>query len=197
MLIDGEAMMAVEVATTRRKFTRAEYHRMAEVGILKPTDRVELIRGEIVEMSPPGRRHRAFVDNLTSLLTPALAGRAIVSVQNPVVLSNDTEPQPDLQILRRRPVPYKEREAFSEDTLLFIEVAETSLRYDRSTKLRLYAAAGIPEYWVVDCAAEAVEIHRAPHADGYRDVLRMTEADARVSPQAFPEIGLTLTDIFA
>jgi Uma2 family endonuclease len=137
------------------------------------------------------------VDNLTSLLTPALAGRAIVSVQNPVVLSNDTEPQPDLQILRRRPVPYKEREAFSEDTLLLIEVAETSLRYDRSTKLRLYAAAGIPEYWVVDCAAEAVEIHRAPHADGYRDVLRMTEADARVSPQAFPEIGLTLTDIFA
>jgi Uma2 family endonuclease len=120
-----------------------------------------------------------------------------VSVQNPVVLSNDTEPQPDLLILRRRPVPYKEREAFSEDTLLLIEVAETSLRYDRSTKLRLYAAAGIPEYWVVDCAAEAVEIHRAPHADGYRDVLRMTEADARVSPQAFPEIGLTLTDIFA
>ena len=141
---------------------------MAEVGILKPADRVELIRGEILEMSPAGRRHRAFVDNLNALLMPRLAGRAIASVQNSVVLSDDTEPQPDLQILRRGPIPYKEREAFSDDTLLLIEVAESSLRYDRSTKLRLYAEAAIPEYWIVDCVAEAVEIYRSPHAEGYR-----------------------------
>ena len=128
---------------------------------------------------------------------PRLAGRAIVSVQNPVVLSDDTEPQPDLQILRRRSVPYKEREAFSEDTLLLIEVAETSLRYDRLTKLRLYAEAGIPEYWIVDCAAEAVEIYRSPHPEGYRDVLRVTEAGATVTPQAFPDVTLTLAEIFA
>jgi Uma2 family endonuclease len=197
MLIDGEGGMAVESITARRRFTREEYHRMGDVGILKPTDRVELIRGEIVEMSPAGRRHRAFVDNLTDLLTPRLTGRALVSVQNPVVLSDDTEPQPDVQILRRRPVPYKEREAFSEDTLLLIEVAETSLRYDRSIKLRLYAEAGIPEYWIVDCAVEAVEIYRSPHAEGYRDVLRVTEAGAAVSPQAFPDVTLTLAQIFA
>ena len=189
--------MAVEVATARRKFTRAEYQRMGEVGILKPTDRVELIRGEIVEMSPAGRRHRAFVDNLTALLVPRLGERAIVSIQNPVVLSDDTEPQPDVQLLRRRAVPYKEREAFSEDTLLLIEVAETSLRYDRSTKLRLYAEAAIPEYWIVDCAAEAVEIHRSPHAEGYADVLRVTDANATVSPQAFSDVTLTLVQIFA
>ena len=128
MLVDGEGGMAVESVTARRKFTREEYHRMAEEGILKPTERVELIRGEIVEMSPAGRRHRAFVDNLNGLLTPRLAGPAIVSFQNPVVLPDDTEPQPDVQLLRRRPVPYKEREAFSEETLLLIEVAETSLR---------------------------------------------------------------------
>ena len=197
MLVDGEGGMAVEVATARRKFTREEYHRMGEVGILKPTDRVELIRGEIVEMSPAGRRHRAFVDNLNGLLTPRLAGRAIVSVQNSIVLSDDTEPQPDVQLLRRRAVPYKEREAFSEDTLLLIEVAESSLRYDRSTKLRLYAEAGIPEYWIVDCAAEAVEIHRSPRGEGYQDVLRVTEAGATVSPQAFPDVTLTLAQIFA
>lgn len=171
---------------------------MGEVGILKPTDRVELIRGEIVEMSPAGRRHRAFVDNLNSVWAPRLAGRAIVSVQNPVVLSEDTEPQPDLQILRRRPAtPYKEREAFAEDILLLIEVAETSLRYDRSTKLRLYAEAGIAEYWIVDCAAEAVEIHRSPHVEGYRDVLRVTDAGATISSQAFPDVTLTLAEIFA
>ena len=141
--------MAVESITARRRFTREEYHRMGEVGILKPTDRV------------------------------------------------DTEPQPDVQILRRRRVPYKEREACSEDTLLLIEVAETSLRYDRSIKLCLDAEAGIPEYWIVDCVAEAVEIYRSPHAEGYRDVLRVTEAGATVSPQAFPDVTLTLAQIFA
>jgi len=81
--------MAVEVAAARRRFTREEYHRMAEVGILKPTDRVELIRGEIVEMSPPGRRHIAFVINLTRLLVLRLGDRAVVSVQNPVALTED------------------------------------------------------------------------------------------------------------
>src|SRR5215813_14096287 len=162
--------MAVEVAAARRRFTREEYHRMAEVGILKPTDRVELIRGEIVEMSPPGRRHVAFVDNLTQLLVLRLAGRAIVSVQNPVVLTDDSEPQPDFTVRRIRPVPYKEREAHADDVLLLIEVADTSLAYDRSTKLRLYAEAEIPEYWVVDCNAEAIETYRDPGPEGYRDV---------------------------
>ena len=96
------ADMAVDIAGTRRLFTVEEYHRMAEVGILKPHDRVELIRGEIVEMSPIGRRHAAFVDNLTELLVTRLSGRAIVSVQYPVVVAADSEPQPDLKLLRRR-----------------------------------------------------------------------------------------------
>jgi Uma2 family endonuclease len=196
-LVDGEATMALEVAAARRRFTREEYHRMGEVGILRPTDRVELIRGEIVEMSPIGRRHAAFVDNLTQLLVTRLAGRAIVSVQNPVVLADDSEPQPDLKILRRRPISYKHRTADAEDTLLLIEVAETSLAYDRSTKLRLYAETGIPEYWVVDCVSESVEVHRTRQADGYRDVSRVTAADATVSPQAFPDVVVTLAEIFA
>ena len=197
MLSDGEESMAVEVETARRKFTRAEYYRMAEVGILRPTDRVELIRGEIVQMSPIGPRHGAFVDNLTQLLVTRLAGRAIVSVQNPVVISDDTEPQPDLKIIRRRSVPYKERHADAGDTLLLIEVAETSLRYDRSTKLRVYAEAGIPEYWIVDCASEAVEVHRTPRADDYRDVTRIVEAGATLAPIAFADVTLMLAEIFA
>ena len=188
--------MAVEVAAARRLFTREEYHRMGEVGILKPTDRVELIRGEIVTMSPIGRRHHAFVDNLNQLLVVRLAGRAIVSVQNPVVLAADTEPQPDLAVYRRRTVPYKEREAYAEDVLLLIEVAESSLAYDRSTKLRLYATAGIPEYWVVDCPAESIEVHRTPDAAGYRDVSRVA-GGATVTLQAFPDVALTLAEIFA
>ena len=188
--------MAVDVAATRRLFTREEYHRMAEVGILKPTDRVELIRGEIVEMSPIGRRHQAFVDNMTQLLTLRIAGRAIVSVQNPVVLADDTEPEPDFKILRRRSLPYKELEAHGEDALLIIEVAENSLSYDRSTKLRLYAEAGIPEYWVVDCATESIEVHRSPDAGGYRDATRLT-GSASASLLAFPDVRVTLAEIFA
>jgi Uma2 family endonuclease len=188
--------MAVETATARRRFTREEYHRMGEVGILKPTDRVELIRGEIVEMSPIGRRHYAFVNNLNQLLVVRLAGRAIVAVQGPIAFADDTEPEPDLAIIRRRPVPYKEREAFAEDALLLVEVAEISLAYDRSTKLRLYAAAGIPEYWVVNVVAESVEVYRTPDASGYRDVSRVAGVGT-VALQAFPDVTLTLAEIFA
>jgi Uma2 family endonuclease len=200
MLIDGTGRrggpMAVEAEAARRRFTRAEYQRMAEVGILKPDDRVELIRGEIVEMPRPGRRHVAFVDNLNLLLSLRLAGRAFVSVQNPVVLSEDTEPMPDLALRRRRAVSYKDREAFAEDVLPLIEVADTSLRYDRSTKLRLYAEAGIPEYWVVDCADEIVEVHRTPGPEGYRDVTRVA-GEGTVTVAAFPDVVLTAAEIFA
>jgi len=188
--------MAVEVAAARRLFTRQEYQRMVEVGILGEDDRVELIRGEIIQMTRPGRRHVAFVDNLTQLLVVRLAGRAIVSVQNPVVLADDTEPQPDLAIRRLRAVPYKDREAYAEDVLLLIEVADSSLAYDRSTKLRLYAAAGIPEYWVVDCADESIEVYRTPDTEGYRDVSRVAGV-ATVALHAFPDVALTTGEIFA
>ena len=188
--------MAVEMLAARRRFTRAEYHRMAEVGILREDDRVELIKGEIVEMSPIGRRHKAFVANLGQLLILRLAGRALVHVRGGVVLADDTEPEPDVAVLRRRAVPYKEREAHAEDALLVIEVAESSLAYDRSTKQRLYAEAGISEYWVVDCAAEAVEVHRDPGPEGYREVRRLTGPE-RLTLLAFADVQVTTAEIFA
>jgi hypothetical protein len=188
--------MAVEVAQTRRRFTRAEYHRMVEVGILGSRDRVELIKGEIVEMSPTGRRHNAFVGNLNQPLVMRLAGRAIVWVQSSIVLAEDTEPQPDLAVLRRGATSYKERDAWGEDALLVIEVAESSLAYDRSTKRRLYAAAGIPEYWVVDSAAETVEVYRGPGPEGYRETARVTGV-ATLTLQAFPDVQLSAAEIFA
>ena len=188
--------MAVEVAATRRRFTRAEYHRMAEVGILREDDRVELIRGEIVEMSPIGRRHKAFVGNLAKLLIVRLGDRATVWIQSSIVLSEDTEPEPDLAVLRRGAVPYKERDALAEDVLLLIEVADSSLAYDRSTKLRLYAEAGIPEYWLVDCNAEAIEVYRGPGPEGYRDVIRVA-GTATLTVHAFPDVEVTTTEIFA
>jgi len=127
-------------------------------------------------MSPPDRRHVAFVNNLTQLLVTRLAGRAIVSVQNPVALADDSEPQPDLAVVRRRAVPYEEAEIVTDDVLLLIEVAESSLACDRSTKLRLYAEAGVAEYRVVDGAAERIEVHRTAE---------------------FPDVTLTLAEVFA
>jgi Uma2 family endonuclease len=186
--------MAVEVATTRRRFTRAEYYRMAEAAILGEDDRVELIEGEIIQMSPIGGRHFAFVINLTHLLAVRLASHALVSVQSPVILTDDTEPQPDLAVLRRR--AYKERKAYADDVLLLIEVADTSLAYDRTTKLRLYAEAGIPEYWIVDCTSETVEIYRNPGPNGYRDVTRAS-GTATLTLQSFPDVELSPAEIFA
>jgi Uma2 family endonuclease len=188
--------MAVEVAATRRRFTRAEYHRMGEVGILGEDDRVELIRGEIVEMSPIGRRHRAFVGNLGQLMAVRFSGRAVVWTQNPIVLTDDSEPQPDIAVLRQRSVSYKDREADAADVFALIEVADSSLAYDRTTKMRLYAESGIPEYWVVDCTAETVEIHRTPGPEGYGDV-RLVTGSATITLQAFPDVALTTAEIFA
>jgi Uma2 family endonuclease len=188
--------MAVEVAATRRRFTRAEYYRMAEVGILGEHYRVELIKGEIIEMSPIGRRHKAFVGNLAKLLIVRLLDRATVWVQSSVALAEDTEPEPDLAVLRPGAVPYKERDAWAEDVLMLIEVADSSLAYDRSIKLRLYAEAGIPECWVVDCNAEAVEVYRGPGPEGYREVSRAA-GTATLALQAFPDVTLTTTEIFA
>jgi len=188
--------MAIEIAQTRRRFTRKDYHRMAEVGILGPKDRVELIRGEIVEMSPIGKRHNGGVDNLNMLLVPPLVGRAIVRVQGSIVLGDDTEPEPDMAVLRLRPAPYREVDATAEDVLLLVEAAESSLAYDRSTKLGLYAEAGIVEYWIVDVVGRTVEVHRDPRDGVYADVGRLT-GDATVSPRAFPDVSLSLAQIFA
>jgi Uma2 family endonuclease len=188
--------MAVDTVATRRRFTRAEYYRMAEVGILREDDRVELIKGEIVEMSPIGRRHKVFVGNLAKLLITRLGDRATVWVQSSIALADDTEPEPDLTVLRHGAGPYKERDAWAEDALLVIELADSSLAYDRSTKLRLYAEAGIPEYWVVDCTAETVEVHRGPGPDGYREA-RLVAGVETLAPQAFSDIEMRTTDIFA
>lgn len=188
--------MALEVAAARRLFTSEEYGRMVEAGILTDRDRVELIRGEIVWKMAPGPRHTAFVDNLNQLLVLRLAGRAIVSVQNPVVAAEDSVPEPDLKVIRRRSVPYKERWPSAEDVLLLIEVADTSLAYDRSVKLALYAEAAMPEYWIVNCPTESIEVHCRPEGSRYLDVRRV-EGAGTVTLQAFADVSLTLTEIFA
>lgn len=152
---------------TRRRFTVADFHRMAEAGIFTEDDRVELIDGEVLEMTPIGPRHAATVKRLVELLTTSLSGSAIVSVQDPIQLADDTEPQPDLAVLRRRADYYAEAHPTTADVLLVIEVADTSLGYDRSEKLPRYARAGILEVWLVDLSGNRIEQHTNPHGDQY------------------------------
>ena len=184
--------MATEVL--RRRFTLEEYHRMGEAGILSRYDRVELIDGEIFEMSPIGPRHAACVDRLTRIFVISLGERAIVRVQNPVNPAPDSEPQPDVALLLPRHDFYSRAHPGPAHILLVVEVADSSLGYDRGIKRGLYVRAGIQEFWIVDLDGEAVDVHREPVVTGYRDVRRVQRGDT-VSPQAFPDVTIRVDDI--
>jgi len=153
---------------TKRRFTVGEYHRLAEAGILREDDRVELLEGEIFEMSPINSRHASCVTRLNHLLQDRAKGRAIVNVQNPIRLSDYSEPQPDVALLVPRTDFYRDALPTPRDVLLVIEVCETSGEFDRRVKLPLYAKAGIPEVWIVDLSREQIEVHRDPKLEGYQ-----------------------------
>ena len=188
--------MALEVDVKRRLFTIAEYHRMGEAGILGEDERVELIEGEIVQMAPVGPRHVGSVININRLFVTRLGDRAVVSPQNPVVIPPRSEPQPDLLLLRQRAVSYSRELPTSQDVLLAVEVADTSVRFDRLVKARLYARAGIAEFWLCLAMDGAVEVYREPRPDGYAGVLVHGPGDV-VSPFAFPDVSFTVSDFFA
>jgi Uma2 family endonuclease len=147
-----------------------DYYRMAEVGILDPEARVELIDGEIIDMPPPGSPHAGTVTYLSEVLFRAVEGKATVRVQNPVRLSRYSEPQPDLALLRRRDDFYRERHPQPDDVLLVVEIAASSLRFDRKKKVPLYARHGIPEMWLADLGGRRLVRYRAPQQDAYTRV---------------------------
>ena len=177
----------MQVEVTKKLFTVDEYYRMAEAGILGPEDRVELIDGEIIQMSPIGTRHAGSVNRATDLFSRSLAGRAVVSVQNPIQLNNYTEPEPDVLLLKPRADYYAAKKVWAEDALLIVEVADTTLRYDRDTKVPRYAAAGVPEVWIENLPGDALLVYRDPAANGYSVSLTLHRGDS-VSPIAFPEV---------
>lgn len=155
---------------TRRPLTVAEYHRMGEVGILTEDDRVELIEGELVAMSPIGSNHSGTVNAVNHRLVQVLGERGIVAVQNPVQLDDFSEPQPDFAVLKPRPDYYRWVTPRPDEVLLIIEVADNSLAYDRAIKRVLYARRDIPEFWIVNLAAGEVEVCRKPAGDQYDSV---------------------------
>lgn len=178
----------------RRRFTSAEYHAMAAAGILAKDERVELIAGEIVRMAPIRSRHAGCVKRLNRRLTRGLDERALISIQDPVALGDDSEPQPDVAVLRPRDDDYTHSHPQPADVLLIIEVADSSLAYDRSVKIPLYARAGIAETWLVCLEERRLEVHRNPSATGYREVRILRPGDL-VAPLAFPDFEITVDSI--
>jgi len=187
-----DVLATVEVR--RRRFTIEEYYRMAEVGILGPEDHVELIEGEIVEMSPIGPRHATCVNALTRRLLHAVGDRAVLSPRNPVRLPPDSEPQPDVVLLRPPEARYWDHRAELADAMLVVEASETSYRYDRHVKLSLYARAGVPEVWIVDLAHAVVEVFREPREAGYAFEQRV-ERGGMIAPAALPDATIAVTEI--
>jgi Uma2 family endonuclease len=184
--------MAVQVS--RRLFTVDEYHQMAQAGILTEDDRVELLEGEIIQMAAIGSRHAACVDRLNHLFSRYVAGRAIVRVQSPIHLSEISEPQPDLALLRLRPDFYAAAHPGPQDILLVIEVADTSVGYDQEAKLPRYAQTSIAEAWIVNIPEDRLEVYRQPTFEGYQEVVHLGRGE-HLTPVAFPDLSLAVDTI--
>jgi Uma2 family endonuclease len=192
-MADGEDTMAVTLR--RHRFTLDEYHRMGETGILGEDARVELIEGEIIEMSPIGSRHAGTVARIHHLFSIRLLDQAVVWIQNPLLLvRHQSEPEPDVMLLAPRADFYTSGLPEPPDVRLLVEVADSSLLYDRRTKFPLYARSGVAEAWLVDLDSGRLEVHRAAGGAGYRDV-RVLRADEMFSPTAFPDLSITLRDL--
>ena len=170
-------------------FTVGDFYKMGEAGILGPDDRVELIEGALIDMAPIGSPHAGMVTRLNNLFAQALAGRAVLSPRNPLRLDEHSEPQPDLSVLRVREDFYADAHPGPADVLLLIEVADTSVRSDRETKVPLYARHGVPEVWLIDLNARRVEVYRAPTGGAYRERLFPEKTEA-LAPSLLPDVEI-------
>ena len=176
------------------RFTVDDFARMGEAGIFTEDDRVELIDGEVREMTPIGPPHAWSVDRLTVLVAARLPETAHLRVQGPIRLGRHTEPQPDLSVSRRTQA-YTHRHPDASDLLLVIEVSDSSLQYDRGEKVPRYGKAGVPETWVVDVSARTVTAYTGPGPEGYarERVLRCGE---RITASAVAELDFAVDEIF-
>lgn len=178
----------------RKRFTTGEYEQMSAAGVLDEDDRVELIEGEIVEMSPLGPQHSACVTRVTELFYRIKNPLLTIRVQDPIRLGDFSAPQPDVVIVNRRDDRYAGGHPKPEDVLLLVEVSESSLAYDRDVKLPLYARAGITEVWLVALLPQVVEVYRAPNEDGYGEKRTMRRGEF-IAPILLPDAELAIEHI--
>jgi Uma2 family endonuclease len=186
--------MAINPVQIEHKlFSVDEYEQMISAGVLGEDDRLELIEGEIIKMSPIGSLHVFIINRLNDLLGTLLRKRAIVSVQNPIRLTN-SQPQPDLTLLLPAAGLRPDRLPSARDVLLLMEVADMTARFDQTVKVPLYGGEGISEYWIIDLSKGVVEVYRGPGAGGYRTKETFAPGDT-LAPEAFPDLRLEVQDI--
>ena len=167
---------------------------MVETGVLRPDARVELLDGRIIDMSPIGPFHGSVINYLVEIFTAASRGRWRTSVQNPLHLDEDSEPQPDLMLLKPAADYYRKRHPVPGDVFLLVEISDTTLELDPGEKLPAYGRAGIAEVWIVDLNSATVEVYREPHFTGYasKTVLRASD---QATPAAFPDVVMGVSDL--
>src|SRR5438093_5108616 len=182
-----------------RRWTRVEYERLVELGVFQPGERLELMDGVLVVREPQGSRHAGTIRRVLAALRTALGSDWQIDSQLPIALDADSEPEPDIAVVPRDPGAYLD--AHPSRAVLIVEVAETSYRLDREYKASLYARASIPEYWIIDLAHEAVEVHREPEASAealygwrYRSVIAL-RPPATVTPLAAPGGPISVADL--
>jgi len=183
-------------APRRHPITVHEFFRMGETGVLAPDARIELIEGELIDMSPIGPPHASRTAQLNETLVEAARGRAVVWPQNPVLLGDLNAPQPDIALLERREDFYAHGHPQPEDVLLLVEVADTSLAFDRDRKLPLYARFGIPEVWLVNVPGRAVIVHRDPQPEQGRYATQFSlKPPGLIRPMMLPDVELDLSSL--
>lgn len=174
------------------KFSVEKYHRLGEIGILSPDRRFELIDGKIFVRSPVGFKQAATVKRISAFFHQSF--KAVISIHDPIQLNENSEPEPDVALLKFTEDFYDARLPEARDVLLLIEVSDTTLKYDQQTKLPLYAANQIPECWIVNLREEQLEIYRDPTPSGYQQQLILKDTET-VSPQSFPDVAIAVSEL--
>jgi Uma2 family endonuclease len=185
--------MTMTITPQKHRLTVDDYHKMGAIGILSEEDRVEMIEGEVIDMAPIGSAHAACVRYLLHAFAPQLANAATLDIQNPLQLDEHSEPQPDLMLLKPRPDFYLRAHPQAKDVLLLVEVAESSVAYDREVKIPLYARHQLPEIWLFDLRAQRLDIFLDPSPEGYKKIL-CPSREERVTPSLLPGIIISWAD---
>ncbi|MCF3645440.1 Uma2 family endonuclease [Planktothrix agardhii] len=185
----------MSIQVLKRYFTVEDYQKMGEVGVFKADENNELVAGEIIKMSPIGKRHAACVNRCNHLFYQILGDQILISVQNPIQLNNLSQPQPDLVLLQPRPDFYEERHPQPSDIILLIEVSDTTIDFDQQVKIPLYCQSDIQEVWLIDLNQNIVRVYRTPTANGYQSIQFFT-VEQTLTLAAFPEFNININQIF-
>ncbi|MEG4013546.1 MULTISPECIES: Uma2 family endonuclease [unclassified Microcoleus] len=184
-------MLITEAPFTLRKWTVKEYQKLGEIGFFHPEERVELISGNILKMSAKGTAHTSATRRTATLLRDILENLAAVYTQDPIALDDNSEPEPDIAVVRIDPLDYATHHPTPSEVYLIIEVADTSLAYDREIKAKIYARSGIADYWILNVNERQLHVFREPTEDGYQSEIILGES-ASISPLQFPAFNIAI-----